>query len=64
MEIHQKMASLGYKSCCREKKHIKNRQKAVFYQAGRQGFEPWVEFYSDNHLAGGPDRPLRHLPKI
>lgn len=37
---------------------------AVFYQAERQGFEPWVGFYSDNHLAGGPDRPLRHLPNF
>ena len=35
---------------------------AVFYQAERQGFEPWVGFYSDNHLAGGPNRPLWHLP--
>ena len=32
--------------------------------AGREGFEPSVEFYPDNHLAGGPDRPLRHLPGV
>ena len=32
--------------------------------AGREGFEPSVEFYPDNRLAGGPDRPLRHLPTI
>jgi hypothetical protein len=30
--------------------------------AGRVGFEPTVEFYPDNHLAGGPNRPLWHLP--
>ena len=38
------------------------RQHRGFDQAGRQGFEPWVEHYPYNHLAGGPDRPLRHLP--
>src|SRR5512135_2395434 len=32
-------------------------------QAGRQGFEPWVQFYPHNRLAGGSDRPLRHLPE-
>ncbi len=31
-------------------------------KAGRQGFEPWAEFYSGNRLAGGPNRPLWHLP--
>jgi hypothetical protein len=30
--------------------------------AGRVGFEPTVEYYPDNHLAGGPIRPLWHLP--
>jgi hypothetical protein len=31
--------------------------------AGRQGFEPWAEIYSpSNRLAGGPNRPLWHLP--
>ena len=30
--------------------------------AGRVGFEPTVEFNPDNHLAGGPNRPLWHLP--
>ena len=38
--------------------------RRFFYKAGRQGFEPWVGFYSDNHLAGGPDRPLWHLPNV
>jgi hypothetical protein len=32
--------------------------------AGRVGFEPTVEFDPDNHLAGGPNRPLWHLPII
>ena len=32
--------------------------------AGREGFEPSVEYNPDNHLAGGPDRPLRHLPVL
>ncbi len=33
--------------------------------AGREGFEPSVEIYSpDNRLAGGPIRPLWHLPSI
>ena len=32
--------------------------------AGRVGFEPTVEFDPDNHLAGGPNRPLWHLPVI
>ena len=31
--------------------------------AERQGFEPWVPFYQDNHLAGGCYRPLSHLSK-
>ena len=31
-------------------------------QAGRAGFEPAVEFYPDNRLAGGPNQPLWHLP--
>ena len=30
--------------------------------AGREGFEPSVEFYPDNRLAGGPNQPLWHLP--
>ena len=30
--------------------------------AGRVGFEPTVEHKPDNHLAGGPNRPLWHLP--
>ena len=35
----------------------------VYSQAGRAGFEPAVEIYSpDNRLAGGPIRPLWHLP--
>ena len=36
--------------------------ESLFKQAGRQGFEPWVQFYPHNRLAGGSDRPLRHLP--
>ena len=32
-------------------------------KAGRAGFEPAVEFYPDNRLAGGPNQPLWHLPK-
>jgi hypothetical protein len=35
------------------------------FLAGRAGFEPAVESLSpDNRLAGGPDRPLWHLPDI
>ena len=30
--------------------------------AGRAGFEPAVEVSPDNHLAGGPNQPLWHLP--
>ena len=37
---------------------------SVFSKAGRQGFEPWVGYYSNNHLAGGPIRPLWHLPGL
>lgn len=33
-----------------------------FFLAGRGGFEPPVEFKPDNHLAGDPVQPLRHLP--
>ena len=32
------------------------------YLAGKGGFEPPVEFYPNNHLAGGPNQPLWHLP--
>lgn len=32
------------------------------YLAGKGGFEPPVEFYPNNHLAGGPIQPLWHLP--
>jgi hypothetical protein len=28
------------------------------------GFEPMTEFYPGNRLAGGPNRPLWHLPKM
>ena len=31
-------------------------------KAGRQGFEPWVEVSPHSRLAGGPNRPLWHLP--
>jgi hypothetical protein len=31
--------------------------------AGRQGFEPWNGSYTVNRLAGGPNRPLWHLPE-
>jgi hypothetical protein len=45
---------------------VVNEKKKSFLrrisQAGREGFEPSVEFYPDNHLAGGPNRPLWHLP--
>ena len=35
------------------------------FPAGRAGFEPAVEIYGpDNRLAGGPIRPLWHLPNI
>ena len=30
--------------------------------AGRMGFEPMTEFKPGNRLAGGPNRPLWHLP--
>ena len=32
------------------------------FSAERGGFEPPIEFYPNNHLAGGPVQPLRHLP--
>lgn len=28
------------------------------------GFEPMTEFYPGNRLAGGPNRPLWHLPNL
>ena len=31
-------------------------------RAGRMGFEPMTEFKPGNRLAGGPNRPLWHLP--
>jgi hypothetical protein len=34
-----------------------------FQSAGRQGFEPWNGSYTVNRLAGGPNRPLWHLPE-
>ena len=36
---------------------------AVGLKAGRKGFEPLNGFYTVNRLAGGPNRPLWHLPK-
>ena len=39
------------------------RKASYLLKAGRQGFEPWVQFYPHNRLAGGSDRPLRHLPE-
>ena len=33
------------------------------YLAERGGFEPPIEYYPNNHLAGGPVQPLRHLPE-
>ena len=33
------------------------------FQAERGGFEPPIEYYPNNHLAGGPVQPLRHLPE-
>ena len=34
----------------------------VGLKAGRKGFEPLNGFYTVNRLAGGPNRPLWHLP--
>ena len=43
---------------------LSHRGLIIHHTAGRQGFEPWVEIYCPhNRLAGGPDRPLRHLPR-
>ena len=32
------------------------------FSAERGGFEPPIGLYPNNHLAGGPVQPLRHLP--
>src|SRR3990172_4183883 len=54
---------LSYRGVCRATlRRLGTFARFVLSQAGRQGFEPWVQFYPHNRLAGGSDRPLRHLP--
>ena len=43
-------------------KKLKKTLETAVKKAGREGFEPSVEFYPDNRLAGGPNQPLWHLP--
>ena len=47
---------------CLRKKTASTILTEAVEMAGRVGFEPTVECYPDNHLAGGPNRPLWHLP--
>lgn len=43
-------------------KKQKDRQRCRSFLAGRTGFEPANRYNTVNRLAGGPNRPLWHLP--
>lgn len=50
-------------SCVSYKKREFALQQTLV-SAGRAGFEPAVEFNPDTHLAGEPNQPLWHLPRL
>ncbi len=56
--------SLLIRNACLNFELLSSVRFALVLMAGKGGFEPPVEFYPNNHLAGGPIQPLWHLPNI